>query len=461
MKSLHKRGRAATLTTPSLLRGILLLSLPGLLLFNYSFLIKLDLLGDGSSARGEAIADNDADGASPRDDSASRNSNGGGSNPVSSYWWPSAEDGGGLLGKMNLVQNPSDCSSPSTKFLVWRSMRKNEGDTRGLTAWGHAGASHLLHALTSGDKFEEHGSRVLIADDKLWPMAKGCRHGPETRECYFEPLTRCTLSDVDDMTTADAGGSNVVVLEKNSAEYDRSVRTVYTSDTDLWFRVTRNKYAWTGLPGGMRDHSAIEVMAAALAYYFRPREWLRKEIDERIRASIPLDLDPMRTVGVPIRRSDKCMGHDIAGSAPGELDCPSLEKYMDGVKSFLEFDPLIENVIVTSEDSAACAEFLEMMRRELPRLRVIRNVGDVQQGTGSGNKVEAYVEEAANANVVASALTSMHLHLRARYLVITSKSTWTSTIAVFARVYGLASQIFVIDIGRNTNDFSSYARRGS
>ena len=74
--------------------------------------------------------------------------------------------------------------------------------------------------------------------------------------------------------------------------------------------------------------------------------------------------------------------------------------------------------------------------------------------------MDSYVEGSDNANVVASALTSMHMHLRARYFVITSKSTWTSTISVMARVYGFASEVFVVDIGRNTNMFSALARSG-
>lgn len=75
--------------------------------------------------------------------------------------------------------------------------------------------------------------------------------------------------------------------------------------------------------------------------------------------------------------------------------------------------------------------------------------------------MEQYEEGANNADVIASALTSMHMHLRARYFVVTTKSTWTSTIAVMARSYGFAtSQIFVVDIGKNTNDFGSFARTG-
>ncbi|KAL9183018.1 hypothetical protein ACHAXT_004805 [Thalassiosira profunda] len=368
---------------------------------------------------------------------------------INSYWWPSAETGGGLLGKMYRAQHPLDCSSPTTKFLVWRSMKDSEKDTRGLTAWAHAGASHLLHALTNGDQFETFGSRVLITDDKLWPMAKGCLNGPETRECYFEPLTNCKLSEVDGVSST---GSVKVELAQNGDEYDRKARVVYTSQSDPWFRPIGAKYAWTGLPGGDGKHPDMAVFASGIAYYFRPLKWLRQEIDSRIRRSIPPDLDPSRTLGersvlknpdiaaekpqahvipsgVPIRRSDKCKGHNLKGSAAGELECPPLNDYLGGVKSFLEFDPLIENIIVTSEDKEACDEFIQMVQKEVPKLRVIQNVGDVQQGTGSGSKLEAYFEKTSNNNVIPSALTSMHLHLRAQYFVITSKSTWTNTIA--------------------------------
>ena len=118
--------------------------------------------------------------------------------------------------------------------------------------------------------------------------------------------------------------------------------------------------------------------------------------------------------------------------------------YLNGIRSLLAFDPLIKNVIVTSEDKAACEEFLVMVKREFPELRVVQNVGDVQQGTGSGTMVEAYVEGAANADVVASAMTSLHLHLRARYFVITSKSTWTSTIAGNFFVFWILVQLCTI-----------------
>jgi len=165
---------------------------------------------------------------------------------------------------------------------------------------------------------------------------------------------------------------------------------------------------------------------------------------------------------VPIRRSDKCFGHTIQGSAGGELDCPPLEEYLDAVKQFIRLDPLISNVIITSEEKAACDEFVKLIKRDLPSLRVVLNVGDVQQGTGSASKLEAYKESVHNADVVASALTSFHMHMRARYFVLTTKSSWTSSIGIWNRVYGYAtnSDIYVIDIGRNRNIYSEIARKG-
>jgi hypothetical protein len=381
-------------------------------------------------------------------------------NSINSYWWPSSTTGGGLLGKIHAIQNPKDCGN-KTKFFVWRSLRNNEDDTRGLTAWAHAGISHLFHALTDGDEYDPNrgwNSRVLLTDDELWPMARGCENGPQTRECYFLPLSHtCNLTDVDPITDIDRS----IALEDTKDEYDRNIRTVYSS-RKIWYRVTNDRYRWTDLPGnsGERDHSVINVVAASFAYYLRPREWLVDRIDRRLRVSMPSDLNPDRTVGVPIRRSDKCHGHNITGSAKGELDCPPLSLYLDGVRRFVNLDPWIENVIVTSEDRSACDEFLSMLREDMPNLRVILNVGDVQQGTGSGSKLESYVTGAKNADVIASALASMHMQLRARYLVVTSKSTWTATIAVLARVYGFASDVSVIDIGRNKNTFSAMSRSG-
>ena len=224
--------------------------------------------------------------------------------------------------------------------------------------------------------------------------SEGCQHGPETRECYFEPLTQCKVSDADPISDT----TKAFALKTPNDEYDRSIRTLYTAQ-DPWWRSTKDQYAWTKLPG--RLHSEISMLSALFAYYFNPRPWLRDEIDKRLQASIPADLDPNQTVGVILRRSDKCRGHNIKGSAAGEMNCKPISAYLEGVQTFVEFDPSIKNVIVTSEDKSACDEFMEMLKKELPKLRIIQNVGDVQQGTGSGSKLESYTEGSSNSAVVA------------------------------------------------------------
>ncbi|KAL3804481.1 hypothetical protein HJC23_002520 [Cyclotella cryptica] len=375
---------------------------------------------------------------------------------IASYWWPSPESSGGFLAAIHRAQHTDNCSAKSTKYFVLRSLKHNKEDNRGLSAWASVTMHHMLHAFSDGDNFTQ-GGRILINDDALWPMAKGCKHGPETRECYFLPFTNCNLSDVDPI---DANDGTVAVLTDAKDEYNRTVRTLYSSDTTKYARTTNDKISWSGLQGGPKDYSLTSLIAAFLAYNLQPQPWLRKEIDQRLRRSLPSDLDPDKTLGVPIRRSDKCHGHTIEGSAKGELNCPDLEAYISSVKRFMTFDPSISNIIVTSEDSKATAQFISMVKTEIPELRIITNVGDVQQGTGSASKLESYKEGASNADVIASALTSMHLHLRARYFVLTTKSTWTSSIAILARVYGFAPDIYVIDIGPTSNTFSLLARTG-
>lgn len=372
---------------------------------------------------------------------------------VSLFWWPSPQTSGGFLSAIHNAQHPRDCMANSTRFFVMQSLKKNGDDNRGLSAWASITMQNMLHAFSDGDN-PKYGRRVLLTDNKLWPMAKGCKHGPETRECYFLPLTNCQLSDADPID-----GGSVAVLASKEDDYDRRVRTLYSAQ-QRYARLTDNKVSWSHIPWRKNDFSLSSLTAHFLAYTLQPQPWLKSQINSRLRRSIPVDLDPERTVGVPLRRSDKCFGHEIEGSAGGELDCPPLEDYLDAVKNFTMFDPLIQNVVVTSEDSAAYSDFIAMLRRELPNLRIITNVGDVQQGTGSASKLEAYNAFVDNADAIASALTSFHMHMRARYFVLTTKSIWTTSIAIFSRTFGFASDIYVIDIGRNKNLYSDLARKG-
>lgn len=149
------------------------------------------------------------------------------------------------------------------------------------SAWASITMQLMLHAFSDGDNFER-GRRVLINDDKLWPMSKGCKHGPETRECYFLPLTNCKLSDVDPIEEYDAKDGSVAVLAAAKDEYDRSVRTLYSSVKSKYPRIVDDKISWSSLPGGQRDHSHVNLIAAFLAYNLQPQPWLQKEVSDDV-----------------------------------------------------------------------------------------------------------------------------------------------------------------------------------
>jgi hypothetical protein len=46
-----------------------------------------------------------------------------------------------------------------------------------------------------------------------------------------------------------------------------------------------------------------------MTYILRPNPWMTQQIEAKLAGSFPSDFDPMRAVGLPIRGSDKCIGH--------------------------------------------------------------------------------------------------------------------------------------------------------
>ena len=68
---------------------------------------------------------------------------------------------------------------------------------------------------------------------------------------------------------------------------------------------------------------------------------------------------------------------------------------------------------VISNLLATCQIFQEHYNGAHDRDIIMSPQGHTQQGTGSGSKLESYVVGAHNADVVASALSSVHMHLRA------------------------------------------------
>jgi hypothetical protein len=48
-----------------------------------------------------------------------------------------------------------------------------------------------------------------------------------------------------------------------------------------------------------------------MTFLLRPNAWMSEKIEAKLARSLPPGFDPMRTMGLPIRGSDKCIGHGV------------------------------------------------------------------------------------------------------------------------------------------------------
>ena len=64
--------------------------------------------------------------------------------------------------------------------------------------------------------------------------------------------------------------------------------------------------------------------AYAYAYFTRLNEKLESKVIQNLERMKLNEHDVQKTISMPLRRSDKCRGHDIKGSAAGETYCPEV-----------------------------------------------------------------------------------------------------------------------------------------
>jgi len=86
-------------------------------------------------------------------------------------------------------------------------------------------------------------------------------------------------------------------------------------------------------------------MAGILLYIFRLNAPTHKRIDEILAEALPCDLDPSRTISMPIRASDKCTGDlHIGGGWRGESTCLNFTEYMELAETIRKYDPQVRLV---------------------------------------------------------------------------------------------------------------------
>lgn len=254
---------------------------------------------------------------------------------------------------------------------------------------------------------------------------------PSIFECDFEPYTACALPAV-----ADAARMRPSEFRQGSEE--GTLPDVVKLE---WAPKKETEASRLGLSrqifGGALAFEALPSSAAAtLQYLVRPNAALAAHVRAALVASGAAEIDPERTISLPIRGSDKC------GS---ESECPSFEDYMRICAEIRRGDPRVDTIIMTSEDAA----YVAAAKAYGGGWRFVFNEHDVLQGTG-GNIRSGYdtvLRGVAPEDVMRSMMASLYLQMRGSYLVLMCHSNFhrlLSHLALLGCSHAMAPQVVCV-----------------
>jgi len=169
----------------------------------------------------------------------------------------------------------------------------------------------------------------------------------------------------------------------------------------------------------------------------RPKPWVKDELQKKLSDAFPPDFDPATTVGMPIRASDKCEDHNLRESAFGEIKCINqVKSYLMFAEAIREFDPAVNTLLVSSEDSNVIKEVIDYVKDQyvkglkspgMAQWKLILNEGDTMQGSGSATFLQDQADMGRNSisEQVVSALSSLYFQMHSRYLLTNFRSSFT------------------------------------
>eukprot|EP00521_Asterionellopsis_glacialis_P016012 CAMPEP_0195309498 /NCGR_PEP_ID=MMETSP0707-20130614/38767_1 /TAXON_ID=33640 /ORGANISM="Asterionellopsis glacialis, Strain CCMP134" /LENGTH=273 /DNA_ID=CAMNT_0040373795 /DNA_START=1285 /DNA_END=2106 /DNA_ORIENTATION=- len=178
-----------------------------------------------------------------------------------------------------------------------------------------------------------------------------------------------------------------------------------------------------------------KVHHAATFYTMRPKAFYAKKLRTAILAIFPKDFDPNRSLGLPIRASDKCIK---------ESECLSFDQYMKLMgQIWKKNEGALQgaaDIVLTSESEQILAEKEKYetnatLKSLVPfDYRFITNDGDVMQGTGNPNNFAAnLINETSADDIMLSAITSLKTQLKAGFSVGNCCSNFHNLIFDFLR----------------------------
>jgi len=321
--------------------------------------------------------------------------------------WPDGDTAGGTVGLFYHHQNPPVTDCDQKKFLVFEMpKKKGDGHTRNIGS--------LYSSMIMWLSWCQLNGRILVLDDRDWQLAECSTHNTE---CYFKPISTCKLSH------AISDESQVLrIKDMNSLKTISEKTIVVPPRVHAWFPIHNEQFTFK-----IGWFHPCHRLRAALLYVWRPQPWLVDVLEDNLRAAIPPWFNPKTALGMPVRASDKCHGHDLHHSAGGELHCLTFEVLMKAARDVRDMYPQIDTLVFTTEDPKLVVEVKSWNDKQPAdrKWKMVYNVRDVMQGTGSASAITVATSGVTSKQkIMESALTSLHLQLRPRHLLYRFYTSW-------------------------------------
>ena len=335
------------------------------------------------------------------------------------------------------------------------------------SSWNNGLGSDYLGASTAL-AMALSSNRVLLLRSPSggWFHALGCEK--VSPSCFFLPESACNLSQIDAHVSAnryshsfldpDAAGQ-WPEISKNGAR----VREIRNRKHLLRFRsqvdtLSEKVYKTIGVSlTRFRERSKYEKIrlwhTQASLYLLR----LNKNMQQIVRRGLlkctssenlcqaQVDENMKRTLGLPLRGSDKCFKNaDGTNNPAGEMLCVGVNEVKDAVGRMYSTQPWIQNVLVTSEDKRLSNEAARFLKKEW---NIYTNLDDFQQGTGStsynknSSVMPFQVTQETLVTLACQSMPSMHL--------VTIRSNFHSLIDMLSKCIPGKRSHFSYSIGMN------------
>eukprot|EP01084_Bolivina_argentea_P288317 494823_1 len=364
-----------------------------------------------------------------------------------------------LLKYIYLNQFKSNCNDPNLKYMFY----DTSGWFSGLGATTNGGIiKYFTRALMSNRTF-------IMVGGWDWANTKHCqdlvKQGLDRFgfRCYFLPNSNCKYNniikniDMNDETQY----LKLTGVPKHCSIGDFpdkpwcSERILYirqhgagwypkNQDIDAWINNIAVNYFSSNHNLLFANFQQYKAIIVGFAYRLQPN--VRDIIYNKIRNAfiksfnnlneLNTKFDPFRTIGFPIRASDKCAGNIM--KLHGEMDCWSPEELNKLLFAIHYLKPSINSVIFTSEDMHYIDKLLiEMEKTEHIdgfKWNIIINHDDIKPAIGSAkfrtaNYDHVDVDNTSDSDfehdVIVGALSSLLLQTsNAKYIVHTKSSSW-------------------------------------